>query len=83
VHRNQSTVALGRMSFGILQAFLRKLEQEQQRDWKNITEHLPHLMRQVKVDGEEYGIQEYEIVENERPPMITVEAYRKKWGRHG
>lgn len=83
VHRNQSTVALGRMAFGILQAFFRKLEQDGKHDIHDLVDLLPHLMRQVKVEGEVYRLQEYTISELERPPMITVDAYRKKRGRTG
>jgi len=83
VHRNQSTVALGRMAFGILQAFFRKIEQEEGRGIQNISEYLPILMRQVKVDGSDYGLNEYSISEKERPPMISIEEYCQKWGRNG
>lgn len=82
VHRNQSTVALGRMSFGILQTFFRKLEQCQDKNMGAFVEQLPHLMRQVKVEGENYGLIEYTIEEIERPPMITVEAYCRRFKRN-
>ncbi len=82
VHRNQSTVSLGRMAFGILQTFFRRLESDPARHLGDISAHLPHLMRQVRVDGEDYGFGEYTIDEQERPPMIEIEAYRKRLGRN-
>ena len=38
-------------------------------------------MVQNQVDSGGYGVKEYRIEEFERPPMITVEAYREKFGR--
>jgi len=81
-HRNQTTVALGRMAFGILQTFFRRLEQSGTLTSEQIMEQLPRLMHQIKVEGEQYTVHKYEIDEQERPPMITIDEYRKKWDRH-
>ena len=83
VHRNQSTVSLGRMAFGILQVFLQKIEGEEGSGIDDLTKQLPRLMRQVKMEGEKYGFQEYPINEQERPPMIQVEKYRARFGHSG
>lgn len=82
-HRNQTTVALGRMAFGILQTFFRRLEQRGTLTSDEIVEHLPRLMHQIRVEGEHYTVQDYQIDEQERPPMITIDEYRKKWGHDG
>ena len=77
VHRNQSTRALGKMSFGILQTFLKRLQKSY-----NI-EKLPKLhsvFRQFQVRDETFETIEHNITEYERPPMITVKEYRKKFG---
>jgi len=79
VHRNQSTQALGKMSFGILQTFLSRLES------LNILRDMPELssvMRQFQWRDTTYEQLENEIKEIERPPMWEIPAYQKKFGRH-
>ncbi|MBC2603666.1 glucosyl-3-phosphoglycerate synthase [Puniceicoccus vermicola] len=76
VHRNQTTLALGKMSFGILQTFLRRMEAFEMFD------KLPQLetiYRQFQVEGNRYEQVTFDIVEEERRPMIEVPAYRKKF----
>lgn len=79
VHRNQSTQALGRMSFGILQTFLSRIEA------LGYVKSLPDrssVMRQFQVtDQMIYEQTAYEIPIEERPPMAGIEAYRRKF--HG
>lgn len=77
VHRNQSTKDLGRMSFGILQTFLARL-----RDLGHIesTRDLSTLLRQFQAREDNYELIEIDMVEYERPPMVTVPAYRGKFG---
>ncbi|MFO8028024.1 MAG: glucosyl-3-phosphoglycerate synthase [Opitutales bacterium] len=77
VHRNQSTNALGKMSFGILQTFLNRLKNY------GMVDKLPELatiFRQFQAEGNRYEQLTREIVEYERPPMITIPAYREKFG---
>ncbi|MFW5842302.1 MAG: glucosyl-3-phosphoglycerate synthase [Spirochaetota bacterium] len=77
VHRNQSTRSLGRMAFGILQTFLSRVQSLE------VVPELPELstvLRQFQVKDEEFETVEYQIVEEERPPMDTVDEYRKKRG---
>ena len=76
VHRNQPTVALGRMAFGILQTFLTRAGEHEKLELK---EKFSTVLRQFQAKGEEYELLEREIVEDERPPMITIEEYRKKF----
>lgn len=74
IHYNQPTIALGKMSFGILKAFLRRAE------GLNIISGLPEfkeLLYQFQQNDEEYERVEHTILEEERPPMVTVPAYRK------
>jgi glucosyl-3-phosphoglycerate synthase len=80
VHRNQSTRSLARMSFGILQTFLNRLQAQ------GIIHDLPELgrvLQQFEAQETEYRKVEYDIVEEERPPMLEVENYRSKFGREG
>ena len=78
VHRNQDTRDLAKMSFGILQTFLRRLEN------LGIIEHkkeLEKVLQQFQIRENEYERVEHRIVEEERPPMISIEAYRQAHGR--
>jgi len=76
VHRNQPTRDLARMSFGILQTFLSRLQR------LGVIKDLPALstvLRQFQARDHEFERVEYEIHEEERPPMIEVPAYREKF----
>lgn len=78
VHRNQPTADLGKMSFGILRAFLARLKS------LGMVEDLPDLsvvLRQFQARDTQYEEIEFEIREEERPPMNTVPAYLKKTGQ--
>lgn len=75
VHRNQPTRSLGKMAFGILQTLLSRMQQ------KEIIGDLPEmstLLRQFQVSDQQFEMVEHQIVEEERPPMNTVEAYEKR-----
>ena len=77
VHRNQATRDLGRMAFGILRTFLSRTES------LGIVKNLPDMspiLRQFQVQKNAYKQLEYEIPVEERPPMLEVPAYRKKFG---
>ncbi len=77
VHRNQTTLALGKMSFGILQSFLNRVEAY------GMIDKMPELAtiyRQFQAQENRYEQVTFEILEEERPPMIENEDYRKKFG---
>lgn len=77
IHRNQETRDLGKMAFGILRAFLFRAEA------LGVIGDLPELstiLRQFQARDEEFMQVEHEIVEEERPPMIEIPEYRKKFG---
>ena len=77
IHRNQSTNALGKMSFGILQTFLNRLKRY------GMVDKLPELStlyRQFQAEGNRYDLLNKEIIEYERPPMTTIPAYCDKFG---
>jgi glucosyl-3-phosphoglycerate synthase len=76
VHRNQETIALGRMAFGVLRTFLSRLGREEK---IRLAEQLPVMMRQFQVSDGEYRQVQYEIEEQERQPIIEVEPYRQKF----
>ena len=77
VHRNQETIALGRMAFGVLRTFMKRLKRE---DLVDFHEELPSIMRQYEVSEGKYRQVEYNIEEIERQPIIEIEAYREKFG---
>ena len=77
VHRNQTTRDLGRMAFGILQTFLGRLRSQ------GLIRELPELntvLRQFQAHDSSYEQVAHKIVEEERPPMIEIPAYRKLRG---
>lgn len=78
VHRNQGTAALGRMSFGILQTFFRRLEQY---GWVKSQAEFQDILRQFQSREGQYEQLETPIREEERPPIITLPAYQQKFGR--
>lgn len=78
VHRNQSTSDLGKMSFGILQTFLSRLE-NMGLAAGNIARST--ILRQFQANEGVYEQVEKELIEFERPPMLDMPAYQKKFGR--
>lgn len=76
VHENQSTRSLGKMSFGILQTFIKRAKAlgiiEKMEDHQTI-------LRQTQAKEDTYEQIELEITEEERPPMIEIEEYQKKF----
>ena len=77
VHRNQTLASLSKMSFGILQVFSRRANELGKlvlmRDVKSQTRIIEH-------DKEgNYKIKKTPITEKERPPIIILEQYRKKF----
>ncbi|MEW5813909.1 MAG: glucosyl-3-phosphoglycerate synthase [Spirochaetota bacterium] len=76
IHRNQSVQALGKMSFGILNAFLRRLEKYGQMRFLTETGKL-HIS--VSAGDSLPEVNPIEIPSVERPPMIEVDEYRRKF----
>jgi glucosyl-3-phosphoglycerate synthase len=78
VHENKPTRQLGKMSFGILQTFLKRAKShgiiEKMDDYETI-------LRQTHAVENRYEQSKFEIIEEERPPMIENEAYRRKFER--
>ncbi len=78
VHRNQDTKALGRMAFVVLKTFLKRIER------LGIVEFKQDLYDQMI----QYNLVKNEIVPDivemagvERPPMIEIPEYRRRFGR--
>lgn len=77
VHENKPTQALGKMAFGILQTFIKRVNSM---GMFNV-EHYETILRQFQVKRDHYEQNLIEIVEEERPPMIEIEEYRKKFNK--
>jgi glucosyl-3-phosphoglycerate synthase len=74
IHRNQDTQALSRMSFGILQAALTRLTREGRFSSESYSTTLYQFTNQLR----EYQMQAHQIVTLERPPIATVDGYRRR-----
>ncbi|HET9006974.1 MAG TPA: glucosyl-3-phosphoglycerate synthase [Actinomycetes bacterium] len=74
VHRNQDMQALGRMSFGILQAAFLRLAEEGRSVPGNFATTLVQFSNQLV----EYQPEPREIVTSRRPPIVTVDDYRRR-----
>jgi len=81
VHRNQTTVALGRMSFGIIQTFIAKLRASGK---ASMAGELYKTMIQFELEGGAYRRRESHIEIVERRPIIELPEYAAKFpGRAG
>lgn len=76
VHRNQDTQSLGRMAFGILQTFFNRAQKLGTIDIKS---EIFHTMIQWSLVDKKYQQERYELSHKERPPMIEIEEYKKKY----
>ena len=76
IHKNQELQALGKMSFQILQVFIRRLE----------SRHGPMLaevnktMKLIRHEQDRFYLDIEDIREHERPPMISLPEYRRLRG---
>jgi len=77
VHRNQPISALSKMSFGILQTLIRKLQYYNK---LKLNSDMNKIYNQIEYINKEYIITPLELEEMERPPMVKIKEYleRKK-----
>jgi glucosyl-3-phosphoglycerate synthase len=76
IHHNQPLPSLSKMSFTIMQVVFSRLEARNKMrllDHSNLT---MNLVRFSKRRG--YYLDQEEIQENERPPMVTIPEYQQK-----
>jgi glycosyltransferase involved in cell wall biosynthesis len=73
IHHNQSLEALSKMSFVILQAFLRKLEK---RYGQKMMEDVNKSMKLIRHGTRGYFLEVEDIIEHERPPMCEIPEYQ-------
>ncbi len=79
VHRNQETIALGRMAFGVLRTLFARLRRDGKVHYEG---ELATIMRQFEFGDGQYLLKEHTIEEVERPPMLEVQAYRERFHPH-
>lgn len=78
IHENKPTRALGKMAFGILQTFIKRAKALG--IIKDIAD-FDTILRQTQAKDNVYEQAELSITEEERPPMIEIEEYRKRFNR--
>ena len=75
IHHNQPLEALSKMSFAIIQAVSRKLENSLER---NFLKEVNKTMKLVRYNAGHFFLDVEEIAEQERPPMLEVPEYLEK-----
>jgi hypothetical protein len=75
VHHNQPLEALGKMSFAIIQAVIRKLEGKY---GQSILENINKTMKLIRYEQDRFFLDIEEIAEGERPPMIGLPEYQQR-----
>lgn len=73
IHHNQPLEALGKMSFAIIQAVIRKLEVKY---GQSILENINKTMKMIRYEQDRFFLDIEEIAEGERPPMIEIPEYK-------
>ena len=76
IHRNQDTKALGRMAFAILKTFINR---QKRSGLIELKEDLFDEIIQYNLVDNEYQPEALQIKGYERPPMITIPEYCKKF----
>lgn len=75
VHHNQPLVNLSKMSFAILQVFIARMES---RYGLELLDKANRSMKLVIQEPGRFALDIADISDHERPPMITVPAYRQR-----
>ncbi|MBN2874213.1 MAG: glucosyl-3-phosphoglycerate synthase, partial [Spirochaetales bacterium] len=77
IHRNQTTEALGRMAYGIMNTFLDRAERY---DDARLLRELGDRHIALKVEKLEHTVIASEISAVERPPMAEIPEYNARFG---
>lgn len=77
VHRNQTTHQLGKMAFGILQSFFKRIDNRLGGGFTNA--NIDKVFRQFTCTDKKYEQIHNLICEEERPPMIEIPEYKEKF----
>jgi glucosyl-3-phosphoglycerate synthase len=77
IHSNQDTKALGRMAFVIMKTFINRKEKL---GLIELNDEMFDEMIQYNLVNDRYEPEKLKIQGHERPPMIEIPEYRKKFG---
>ena len=77
VHHNQPLVGLSKMSFAIHQVFVSRLER---RYGVELLDKANRSMKLIVHEPDRFSLDIAEISDVERPPMLSVPAYRERFG---
>jgi len=77
-HRNQNTQSLGRMSFGIMQTFFRRMQAEKRLKFDTA---IFEEMIQYRLEESGYRTERSTLEHRERPPIATIPEYDELRGR--
>jgi nucleotide-binding universal stress UspA family protein len=80
VHRNQELEGLSRMSFVILQAVMKRLEERRR---ARLFAELGSTMKLPRSGRGRLSLEVIELADQERPPMIRIPEYLEKRRAHG
>ncbi len=75
VHRNQELEGLSRMSFVILQAVMRRLEERRR---ARLFAELGSTMKLPRFGDDQLGLEIIELADRERPPMLRIPEYLER-----
>ncbi|MFB6345005.1 MAG: glucosyl-3-phosphoglycerate synthase [bacterium] len=78
VHHNQDLQSLSKMAFGILQTFFNRVDEL---DKIKLKQNLGKVFRTILAADEEFSLQDHDLPEIERPPILQLEQYRQKHNR--
>lgn len=77
IHRNQELEGLSRMSFVILQAVMKRLEERRR---AHLFSELGSTMKLPRSGPHELSLEVIELADTERPPMVRIPEYRARRG---
>ena len=77
VHRNQSLSSLSKMAFTLIQVVLKRMEDQKR---LRLMSDLNSSMKLIQHEGGHFYLEVKELMDIERPPMISVLEYRKLRG---
>jgi glucosyl-3-phosphoglycerate synthase len=77
IHHNQPLEALGKMSFAIIQAVMRRLER---RLGSAVLEDVNKSMKLIRYNANGYFLDVEELAERDRPPMLEIPEYLGRKG---
>ena len=76
-HRNQELEGLSKMSFVILQAVMKRLEERRK---VRLFAELGSTMKLPRSSTERLSLEVIELADTERPPMVRIPEYRERRG---